>query len=233
MVLDVALMHGRRVEGALKNNFGLLEPRVHIAPAQLVALGNVRRLGGGGLDALGEDGLMQDGRTGLHGLDHADDVRQHLVLDLDELERLARDRRLGRRNRGHRMAVIEHLFTRHDVARHVAVVDHQLARWHGFRRHVLEIIPGHHGLDARQRFGLRGVDGFEARVRVRAAQHPADQHARQEQVGAKPRPSRYLINAIGPHRPRAHPLQFAVLRLLRVRHVSSPSFPRPRRARPV
>jgi hypothetical protein len=41
-----------------------------------------------------------------------------------------------------------------------------------------------HGLHAGQRLGLRGVDALDARVRVRAAQHRAVEHALQADVGA-------------------------------------------------
>ena len=210
VVLDVALMYGFRIEGALENDIGFCETRGGIAAAQLHPLGDVRRCIGRRFDTLGEHIFMQNRCAGLHRLGHTDDVRQHLVLDFDELERLARNRGAGRRHGRHRMAVIKDLFARHDVARHIPVVDHQLARRNRFRRHVFEVIASQNGFDTGQGLGLRRVDGLEPRMGMRAAQHPADQHAGQRQVGAKPGAARHLIHAVRTNRPRAHPFQLSV-----------------------
>ena len=74
----------------------------------------------GALDAFGADVRMQDRRVGLHRLDRIDDVREHLVIDLDQLQRLLGDRLAGGGDGRDRMAVVERLLARHRVAGHVA-----------------------------------------------------------------------------------------------------------------
>ena len=59
------------------------------------------------------------------------------------------------------------------------------------------------GLDAGQRLGLRRVDRDDARVRVRAAQHAADELAGQVEVGAEAGAARDLVDAVRADRARA------------------------------
>ena len=70
---------------------------------------------------------MQQRRIGLHCLFDIDDVRQHVVLDLDQLAGLLGDRRRGRRHRSDGVAVIEDLVARHAVARQIAEIHRPLA----------------------------------------------------------------------------------------------------------
>src|SRR5437870_13849990 len=55
---------------------------------------------------------------------------------------------------------------------------------------------GDHGLHAGQRLGLRGVDRDDARVRMRAAQHAADELAGQAEVGAEAGAPGHLVDAV-------------------------------------
>ena len=59
-----------------------------------------------------------------------------------------------------------------------------------------EVGAGDHRLDAGQLLGRRGVDRLDVRVRVRAAQNFADQHAGQEQVGAEFGAPGHLVDAV-------------------------------------
>ena len=206
--LDVALVHGLGLVLALEDDVGLAEPGVRVAELELNAFGDVRRLVGCGVDAVGVHVVVEDGGVLLHGLDHVDDVGQGLVLDRDQVERVAGDGGAGRRHGGHRVAVVEDLVTGHDVERDVAIVDLHLAGRHELGPHLAEVRRGDHGLDAGQRLGPTRVDGLDAGVGVGAAQDPADQHAGQVQVGAELGAPRDLVDAIGPDRARAHPFQF-------------------------
>mgnify|MGYP006865024865 CR=1 FL=1 len=65
--------------------------------------------------------------------------------------------------------------------------------------------PGHHRLDALKRARHCAVDGQDAGVGVEAAQHLADQHAGQGQVGAEGGAPIHLVGAARPQRARADP----------------------------
>ena len=91
MRLDVALVHGLGVEGALDHEIGLGEARRDVADRELDPLGDVGGLVRRRLDACGEQVLVQQRRVVRHRLDDVDHVRQRLVLDLDQLERLLGD----------------------------------------------------------------------------------------------------------------------------------------------
>ena len=99
--------------------------------------------------------------------------RKQLVFDLDFFDSFARrGQRLGG-DRSDLLADITHL-----VARHDRLVGDE---------HAESILPWHVGtgddpLDAHYRFGVRGVDRNDARVRMRAAQNLHMQHARQNHV---------------------------------------------------
>ena len=85
---------------------------------------------GGGLTPSVSMCVVQDRRVGLHRLGDVDHVRQHLVLDLDQLQRLLGDRLDDGGDGGDRMALVERLLARHDVARDVAQVHLHLAGRH-------------------------------------------------------------------------------------------------------
>ena len=93
-------------------------------------------------------------------------MRQHLVVDLDQRQRLVRDRLAGGRHGGHRMALVEHLLARHDVARHVPEILRDALRADIFELLLWEVRRGHHRLDAGQRRRLRGIDRADARMGV-------------------------------------------------------------------
>jgi hypothetical protein len=167
--LDVALVDRCGLELALDDDIGLGEAGLDVAQRDLDALGDVRGLVGLGLDADREEIVVQHRRARPHGLDHVDDVRQHLVGHVDELERLAGDGGAGGGHGGHRVALVERLLAGHDVPDDVLVVHHHLAGRDELRRLVGEIVAGDDGLHAGQRLGLRSVDLHDACVGVRAA----------------------------------------------------------------
>ena len=177
--LDIALMHRLGGEGALDDDIGLGESGLEIAAREGHLLEDVRRRLGRRLHALGEHVVVEHRRVRRHRLAHVDHVRQHLVVDLDQVQRLLGDGLRGRRHRGHGMAVVERLPARHDVLRHVAVVDRHLARRHPLVGNLGHLVAGDDGLHAGQRARLRRVDGADARVGVGAAEDAPHQHARQ------------------------------------------------------
>ena len=124
----------------------------------------------GGFDAAGDHVLEQQRRVRLHRLVDVDDVRQHLVIDLDQRERLVGDGLAGGRDGGDRMALVEHLLARHDVARHVPEIHRDALGADILELLVGQVLAGHHRLDAGQRRRLRRVDRADARMGVRRAQ---------------------------------------------------------------
>ena len=106
MGLDVALVHRLGGEFHLDDLVGLGKALFHVADPELGVLGNVGRRIRGRLEAAGDHVLVQQRRARLHGLDHVDDVGQHLVVDLDELERPGRHTGAGGGHGGHGVALV-------------------------------------------------------------------------------------------------------------------------------
>ena len=182
------------------DDIGLAEAGLGVAFGEGYPLGDVGGVGRLGLDTLGEQIVVQQGRVGLHRLFDVDDVRQHVIVDLDQFARLLGDRRRDRGDRGHRMPVIEGALARHAVAREIAEIHRPLADKRLLRRDRREILPGDHRLDAGQGLGLFGVDRQDARMRVRAALDFAPQHAGHDHVGAEIGPAGDLVDAVGADR---------------------------------
>ena len=201
--LDIRLMNGGRLELLLHHEVRLGETRGHIAHLVFDPLGDVRRLRRRRLDAPRDHILEQQRRIRLHRLVDVDDVRQHLVIHHDQRQRLLGDRRTDRRHRRHRMALIQRLLARHDVARHMPHVLRHTIRPDISELLLRQIRRRHHRLHARQRQRLGHIDAADPRMRMRAAQHPPIQHPRQDQVGAILRPASHLRHTIRPDRPRA------------------------------
>ena len=168
--LDIALVHRRGLEGHLDDLVGRREARLDVAHLVFDALRDVRRLLRRRIDAAGDHVVEQERRIGLHRLVDVDDVRQHLVVDLDQLQRLLGDGGAGGRHGGDRMALVEHFLARHDVARHVPEIHRDALRADIVELLLREVRGGHHRLDALQRLRFRDVDRADARVGVRRAQ---------------------------------------------------------------
>ena len=150
---------------------------------------------------------MKDGRALDHRLLDLDDMRQHLVIHLDRRERGVGGGVAGGRHGGDGVAVIERLAARHGVVGHVAEVRRPLADKGFLAGDLRHVGGGHHRLDARDRLRLRGVDGADAGMGVRAAQHLADQLAGELEVRAELRAAGDLVHAVGTDRAGADDLQ--------------------------
>ena len=116
MRLDIALVHRLGRVAPLDDDFGFAEPGLDIALGEAHHLRNVGGLGRLGVDARGEDVVMQQRRVRRHRRLDIHDVRQYLVFDLDQIKRLIGDRRGDGGDRGHRMPLVERLPDRHAVA---------------------------------------------------------------------------------------------------------------------
>ena len=227
--LDVALVGRPAPIMLLDDLIGLRKSLLDVADIEIVALRDVGRAVGLEAD-LGREHriqrvqlLVQDRGIGMHRRIDVGDVRQDLVVDLDQAQRATGDGGADGGDGGDRVTVVERLLARHDV---VADVKKIVVA-------IVEIIARDDGLHARQGGGLRGVDGADPRMSVGAAQDPADQHAGRTHIGAEARAPGYLVEAVGPHRTGADdgeslpiPVGFLVKR-----HVSPPSA-RPRRPAP-
>ena len=78
---DVTLVHRCGLEGALDDDVSGGKAGFDVAGLHRQDVGDVR----GALDAFRADPVVQDRCTRLHRLVHIDDVRQHLVIDLDQV----------------------------------------------------------------------------------------------------------------------------------------------------
>ena len=193
---DIALVNRLGVEFPLDDDIGLGKALFDIAELAFETGGDVRRFRRLGLHALGELVFVEDRRIGLHRVAHVDHVGQHFVIDLDQLQRRTGDGIAGGGDGGDRMAVIEHVFARHHVARDVAEIDHQFARCRVFDRHVGEIVARHHRFYAGQRFRRGDVYRQDIGAGMRAAQHPADQLTGQRNIRCVTRASGDLVHGI-------------------------------------
>ena len=190
MRLDIALMNGARGEGALDDDVGLFEAFRDVALLVLEAAGDVGRL------AVELVELVQDRRVGQNRVVDLDRPRQHLVIDLDQLAGFRCDRFRGRGDGCYGVAGEQRLVARHHVAAHPAhVLDAQHDRAL-LDREIDDVARGDDGLYARQFFRLGGIDRFDARMRMRAAQNLAPDHAWHGGVGGELGAARDLVHAI-------------------------------------
>ena len=116
-------------------------------------------------------------------------MRQHLVVDLDELQRLPGCAGVDCGDRGHRMAVVEGLFARHAVVEHIVHGGIAIGE-------VGQVGRGDHRLHAVQLFRPRRVDPPDLRVGVRASENAPNQLAGHVEVRAVARAAGHLVDAI-------------------------------------
>ena len=199
-------MHGRSLERHLHDLVGGRETGRKIAQLVFDPFGNVGRLRRG-LDPAGDQVGKQERRIWLHRLIDIDNMRQHLVIDRYQRQRLVGYRLAGCRHRGHGMALVERLLARHDVARHMPKILRDAFRADIVELLLWEVRGGHHRLNAGQRGCLRGVDRANARMGVGRAQDAADQHTRHRQVRAVLREPRHLRHAVRTNRPGPDPFE--------------------------
>jgi hypothetical protein len=172
------VVHSRAGEHILVDVRGLLEARVDIAAAQLEVVAQVR-VRAGVEDDVGEGRagvgwlVVDEWRVVGQGLVEAEDGRQLLIVDLDQVDGLLRDIGVHRCDRGHRVTDEADLAHRQD--RHVAEDRPELGLDVRSRGHVL---TREHGVDAWECLCRGRVDARDPRVRCRAPQELGVEHAR-------------------------------------------------------
>ena len=207
---DVSLMDHAGLVGALDDDVGLGKALGHVAARQLITRRHVGRIERSGLLlVLGAQIIVQNGRAGLHGFFDIENDRQLFVDHLDALGCFAGHIDRGCRHRRHRVAVIEHFRARHDVVAQRAHVAGTLAHRH-LRAALDDVGAGDDGLHAGHGRGFAGIDGDDARVAMRAAQHHAVDHPRQREIGAVVGAAGHLVQTVGADGTRAHHLELAL-----------------------
>ena len=145
---------------------------------------------------------MQKNRIGVHSIQRVKHVEQALVLDVDEGHRVLGDVLGDGGYRGHGMAVEQHLAPRQHLLAHVVLSGRGGAIGPlGPRGYPRKVRARDDGRDAGQCLSPDGVDPFDSRVGVGAAQHLADQHPGQLDVGAELRLPGDLLDAVDLGRP--------------------------------
>ena len=167
MRLNIGLVYRLSRIAALDDDIGFLEARLGVAFVEIHPLGHIRRLGRLGLEVRREQVLVQDRCIVRHRCLDVDDVGEHLVLDVDQVQRRVADCLRDGRNRSNRVTLIQCLVARHAVAREVAEVHRPFANERLFRRDIGKVGGGDDGAHARQLQRLARVDRHDARMRVR------------------------------------------------------------------
>ena len=203
MRLDISLVHRLGGVATFDDHLGLIEAVLDVALVEVHPLGDVRWLGRFRIHPGGEQVVVQDRRIVLHRVLDVDDVGQHLVLHVDQLERFVADRLRNGAHRGDRVPLVQRLVARHAVARKVAEVHRPLADERLFRRDVGQVGGCDHRTHTRQLQRLRRIDRHDARMRVRRALHLAPQHAGHHHIRAELGTAGDLVHAIRPDRARA------------------------------
>ena len=183
--LDVPLMHRRGVEGPLDDEVGLGEPLFHIALHVVDVLLDVRRSVAVFAVVLGAVLLVEDRSVVRKTLRGGHRGGQHLVLHLDEGQRLLCVVDGVRRDPGYGMALVEHLLARHQRLAQVLVLP------------VLrEVRGGRYRSHARMGLGLARVDRLDDRVRVRTPKYLPAQQPRRVLVCPVLGDARHLVRAV-------------------------------------
>ncbi len=169
MRFDIGLMHRFGLELVFDDLVRFRETGLDVADFEGDVTRHIGRLGRGGLDAARNHVVEQQRRVRRHRLVDIDDMRQDLVVDLDQRERLVRDRDAGRRHGGDGVSVIQRLFAGHDIPGDMPEIDLNASRADIGEILIREVGGGHHRLDARQGLGLGRIDRLDFRVRMRAA----------------------------------------------------------------
>ena len=203
--LDVALVRHRGAELALDDDLRLGEARLGVAERHYQVLGDVGLLVGrlvalgvvGGLRQLlgAQVGVQHRGGVG-HRLLHVQHRGQLLVLDLDQVEGVLGDVRVGRADGGDRVAAEDQLLVGEQEAAQPAQRRQAADRRDDAVAGVRQVRRGEHGEHALERLRLRGVDADQARVGDGAALDASVEHPRQPHVGAVPCPSGHLVGSV-------------------------------------
>ena len=212
MGFDVPLVYGSGVHLGLSCEGRLGETRLDIAQIVAHLGGDVALLP----RVLTEDLRRQPGvqlRCALrHGGQHVDHRGQHLVVDFDQRQRLFCHLRTRGGYGGHGVTTVESLIGGQHIVAQVLDARRTLAQVDDLvvGSRCRQVGAGDDGAYAGQGHGFAGVDATNARVRVGTAQHLAEEHAGQTDVGAIDGASRDLVDSIVADGTRAENLETAV-----------------------
>ena len=198
--LDIALVHGGGVELALDDDIGLGEALGRVAQRPAEVLGHVADAVRQRAVHLGLQVIVQERRTRSHRVGRGEHGGQHFVIHADQRRGFLGDVRRSSGDGSHGVAAIDRLLIRQNVGADEAQQRLAFAQIEPAIRRIRHIGEGDHGLHARERLGGAGIELQNARVRVRAAQHEAVQHAGHLHVGPVQRAAGHLIGPVGPHR---------------------------------
>ena len=208
--LYVALMDGAGGELALDDYVRLRESVLDVADAELEPVGEIGRSVGVPPSARSavravhrEQALVENRRAVRQRVLGAQNGGQDFVIDVDEVERALGDGGVSGGDGGDGVSDIQRLLAGDYVAAVEAVVDSRAFRLvDELRRDVRQVGGGDDGADSGQRLGARCVYPPYARVGMGASEQLADQHSRQMNVRAVPRPAGHFVQSVMPNRAR-------------------------------
>ena len=205
--LNIALMHHIREKLALDNHIRFGKPLLDIAQFRAKMRRHIAEILAPLAHRIGSLIFVYQRRVILHRLPHIQHMGQHLVFDLNQIQRFFGNMDIGRRHRRHGIPLIEHLFARQHRRTHILNPHHLLTQIGQLLLGVEhQILPRNNRTHAVKRFGLARINRLNPRMCMRASQHFGMQHIGQIEVRTVNRPARHLIRAIVPHGPRPHDL---------------------------
>ena len=204
---DITLMHHIRAKLALDNHIGFGKTLLNIAQLRAKMRRHIAEIFAFLAHRTGSLVFMHQGRVILHRLLHIQHMGQHLVFDLNQIQRFFGNMDIDRRHRRHGISLIEHLFVRQHRSTHILNAHHLFAQISQLFLCVkCQILPRNNRTYAFKHLGLARINRLSPSVCMRASQNFGMQHIGQIEVRTVNRPARHLIRAIVPHWPRPHDL---------------------------
>ena len=196
----VALMRSLGGKAVFNHQIRLCKSGFHVTVTGFVVVHHVGVHARG--NGLGGNAFADHRRAVFHGLVHVGYMRQWLVIDLDRLGCILGRQQRSRGDRGHRMAVIQGLFTRHNVFKDVPVFTLQPFG---------EIRACDDALDAFHAQGRIHMDRLDLGMCVGRTHDDRMQHARHHHISAVVGAAGYLVDPVGAIGARADNFEIAGL----------------------
>ena len=168
--LDVPLVHRLGAELSFHHKVGLLETFVHVTQLELLVSGDIGLLGEVVVEAGRGHVLVKDRGIRFHRVFHGHHRWQHLVVDLDQLQRRFGFVGVLGGHRGYRMSFVQDLVPGQNVVAEVFEAQYRVLTDLGQDvGYFSQVFGGDHGQHARMGLGGAGVDGLNLGVSVGAA----------------------------------------------------------------
>ena len=151
MRLDIPLMNRSGFEFPFDDHISQAKARLYVTVTEFHPLCNIGRFLRCRIDAFSNQVIPEQRSIRFHSLVHINDVRQHLIININQFQGLPGNPVIDRGHCGHRMSLKEGFFPSHDIPGHVPVIDDHLSG--GLNRAdrlIGKIISGHDRLDTRQ-----------------------------------------------------------------------------------